>query len=480
MTEFAVNIGLEVHIQLNSQSKAFCADSILFGQAPNTQISPISLAYPGTLPKINEAQIKKAVQLALAVDSEIREVSYFDRKSYFYPDLPKGYQLTQDNAPYCKGGHLDIIVGETLKRVAIHHIHMEEDAGKSIHTLDPKNSMIDLNRAGTPLLELVTDPCLETAEEAYQFLSRLRSLIRYLGISDGNMEQGSMRADCNVSIRPKVSTKLGERCEVKNVNSLRFAKKAIDYEINRQTKVIKAGGTIRQTTMDFDADKGVTRPLRDKEDVHDYRYFPDPDLPPLVLTKKYIQEVRAAMPVLPWEIENKMIEEHGISQQQAQTFAYDPELRSRFQEQLKLYPSAKKLANLYSNKIIPYIQSEGVSIKEMNLLNDQICGLLQLIDNGEVSSSKAYQLIFPELMKSDESPRNIAQRLDLIMAQSSDAELETLFKTIFDDNSEKVKAYQSGKKGLLGFFMGQAMKASGGKLNPKKAKDILQRMLDNQ
>jgi len=482
MSKFAVNIGLEVHIQLNTKSKAFCSDSTTFGQPANTNISAISLAYPGALPRINEEQIEKAVTLALALNCEIIEHNYFDRKSYFYPDLPKGYQITQDNAPYCNGGYLDIEVNGKSKRVLLNRIHMEEDAGKSIHDLDPRHTMIDLNRAGTPLLELVTEPFIESADEAYAFLSALRSLVRYLGISDGNMEEGSMRADCNVSLRPIGQEEMGERREVKNVNSLRFAKKAIEYEIKAQANIINSGGTVSQSTMDYNPELDITIPLRDKEDAHDYRFFPDPDLPPLQLTEAYVDNIKASMPADPREVEQQLLSQYRMNRDQAKTFTYDLELRRHFEQLASRYKHGDKLANIYSNKLIPLIQSEQISIGELPISDDQIIGLLELIDSERVSSSIAYQRIFPELIKSDASAEAIAERLDLLIATSEDGgdELETLLQGILDANEGKVKAYRSGKKGLLGFFMGQAMKESGGKLNPKSATEILQRLLDNQ
>lgn len=482
MPQYAVNIGLEVHIQLNTTSKAFCSDSTTFGQPANSNISAISLAYPGTLPRINEKQVEKAVMLALAIHSNINEHNYFDRKSYFYPDLPKGYQITQDNLPYCNGGYLDIEVNGQPKRVKIHRIHMEEDAGKSIHDLDPKNTMIDLNRAGTPLLELVTEPFIESADEAYAFLTELRSLVRYLGISDGNMEEGSMRADCNVSLRPVGKEEMGERREVKNVNSLRFAKKAIEYEIAAQTKILNSGGQVVQSTMDYDPERGITIPLRDKEDAHDYRYFPDPDLPPLQLTSAYVDEIRAAMPPSPKQVMEDLLSKYGINENQATTFTYDSGLRAHFEQLAGRYTQGDKLANLYSNKLIPLLQSSDLSIGELPLSDDQIIGLLELIDSDRISASMAYQKVFPVMVTSDASALSIAEDLDLLISDSDSGgdELEGMLQGILDQNADKVKAYRNGKKGLVGFFMGQAMRASGGKLNPKSATEILQRLLDNQ
>ena len=280
--QYETVIGLEIHVQLSTKSKAFCADDTSFGGEPNTQVSTISLGHPGTLPRLNKKQIEYAVRLGLALGSEINQVSYFDRKNYFYADLPKGYQITQDRRPVCVGGDLEIRVGEMRKKVRIHHIHMEEDAGKSMHDSDPVNSFIDLNRAGVPLLEVVSEPDLRSPEEVDAYMSAMRQLVKYLEISDGNMEQGSMRCDCNVSVRKKGATKLGERCEIKNLNSMRYARRAINYEVKRQIDLIESGGRVKQQTLNFDPTTGVTSPLREKEDAHDYRYFPEPDLPPVL------------------------------------------------------------------------------------------------------------------------------------------------------------------------------------------------------
>ena len=285
-------VGLEVHVQLKTATKAFCADDATFGGEPNTHISPISLGHPGTLPRLNKAQVKKAVKLGIALDCAINKVNFFDRKNYFYADLPKGYQITQDNLPICKGGGLTIETKTGKKHIRLHHIHMEEDAGKSIHDLDPAFSMIDLNRAGVPLLEVVTEPDMRSAEDAAQFVTELRKLVRYLDISDGNMEEGSIRCDCNVSVRLKGATEYGNRCEVKNVNSIRNAKRAINHEVKRQIDLIENGGVVEQQTRAFNADNGMTYLLRSKENAPDYRYFPEPDLPPVVLTESEILAIQ--------------------------------------------------------------------------------------------------------------------------------------------------------------------------------------------
>lgn len=311
--EYEVVIGLETHVQLATHSKAFCGDDARFGGEPNTHISTISLGHPGTLPHLNKRQIEFAVRLGLALGCQINLRSTFDRKNYFYADLPKGYQITQDRLPICVGGSLRISTKDGDKEVQIHHIHMEEDAGKSIHDLDPNDSLIDLNRAGVPLLEIVTEPDLRSADEVDAYMTAMRQLVRYLEISDGNMEEGSLRCDCNVSIRRLGDTHLNARCEIKNMNSMRFARRAIEYEVSRQAQIMEAGGKIAQQTLNFDPETGTTSPLRSKEDAHDYRYFPEPDLPPVVILPEYLEAIKMQMPPLPWELLEQFKNEYGLT-----------------------------------------------------------------------------------------------------------------------------------------------------------------------
>ncbi len=470
-------IGLEIHAQLSTRSKAFCGDDANFGGAPNTQVSPISLGHPGTLPRLNEKQVEYAVRLGLALGSEISLYSAFDRKNYFYADLPKGYQVTQDRAPICVGGSLKIRVGEKEKAVRIHHIHMEEDAGKSMHDTEEPYSRIDLNRAGVPLLEIVSEPDLRSAEEVDAYMSAMRQLLRYLDISDGNMEQGSMRCDCNVSVRPKGSEKLGERCEIKNLNSMRYARRAIDYEVKRQVDVIESGGRVEQQTLNFDPATGVTAPLRDKEDAHDYRYFPEPDLPPVVLSPEYVEKIKRSLPALPWELYYRFQEEYGLPEYDANLLTQEQPTALFFVALCEYTGNFKAASNLIINKVAPYCNETGMSIADFPVSHSQLAAFIQLVDDGKVASAAAYQHIFPVLAENPgRSPLEIAQSLNLI--QTSDQNLlEKMVDEALASNPEEVERYRNGKKGLMGFFMGEVMKASKGKADPKVASKLLREKL---
>lgn len=470
-------IGLEIHAQLSTRSKAFCGDDASFGGAPNTQVSPISLGHPGTLPRLNEKQVEYAVRLGLALGSEISLYSAFDRKNYFYADLPKGYQVTQDRAPICVGGSLTIRVGEEEKSIRIHHIHMEEDAGKSMHDTEEPYSRIDLNRAGVPLLEIVSEPDLRSAEEVDAYMSAMRQLLRYLDISDGNMEQGSMRCDCNVSVRLKGSEKLGERCEIKNLNSMRYARRAIAYEVKRQVDVIESGGRVEQQTLNFDPATGVTAPLRDKEDAHDYRYFPEPDLPPVALTPEYVEKVKQSLPALPWELYQRFQEEYGLPEYDAGLLTQEQPTAFFFMALCEHTPNFKAASNLIINKVVPYCNEMGMGIADFPVGHDQLAAFIQLIDEGKVAAAAAYQHIFPVLAAEPaRAPLEIAQSLNLI--QTSDENLlEKLVDEALSNNPEEVERYRNGKKGLMGFFMGEVMKASKGKADPKVASKLLREKL---
>lgn len=470
-------IGLEIHVQLGTRSKAFCSDTAAFGAPPNTQVSPISLAHPGTLPRLNRKLIEQAVKLGLALGSEINLITAFDRKNYFYADLPKGYQITQDRFPICVGGQLGIRVGETEKTVRLHHIHLEEDAGKSMHDNDGDYSLIDLNRAGVPLLEIVSEPDLRSAEEVDAYMSAMRQLVRYLGISDGNMEEGSMRCDCNVSVRLKGAEKLGERCEIKNLNSMRYARRAIAYEAKRQVKLIEAGGRVRQQTLNFDPATGVTTPLRDKEDAHDYRYFPEPDLPPVVLSQDQLEQWRQDLPALPWALRARLMGEYGLP-------AYDADLLSEeqapalfFLELAQFTPHFKAAANLIINKVLPYAQEQGLPLAQFPIDGQALASLIGLVETGKVSNTIAYQQLFPALLDAPQTPPlELAQQLNLLQT-SDEGELEALAQQVLLNHPAEVERYQKGKKGLIGFFMGELMKASKGKADPKLASALLRRLL---
>ncbi len=476
--QYETVIGLEVHVQLATQSKAFCGDDASFGGEPNTHVSAISLGHPGTLPRLNKQQVEFAVRLGLALGSEVNLVNTFDRKNYFYADLPKGYQITQDKNPVCIGGELKVTTEAGEKKVRIHHIHMEEDAGKSMHEGDPRDSLIDLNRAGVPLLEIVTEPDLRSADEVDAFMTAMRQLVRYLEVSDGNMEEGSMRCDCNISVRKKGDPNFGKRCEVKNLNSMRFARRAIAYEVKRQIDLIESGGQVEQQTLNFDPETGVTSPLRSKEDAHDYRYFPEPDLPPVVLTADYIEEVRQKLAPLPWALYKRLTTEFELSDYDANLLTEEKATALFFLELCEHTNNYKAAANLIINKILPTCSELNISIENFPISNTQLAAFIQLIDGGKVSNSNAYQRIFPQLLEQPErAPLEIAQDLNLIQTADTDF-LEKLVDEVLAANADKVEKFRKGKKGLLGFFVGEVMRRSKGKAEPKATNALLNKKLN--
>ncbi len=476
--QYETVIGLEIHVQLSTKSKAFCADDAAFGAAPNTHISAISLGHPGTLPRLNKREIEYAVKLGLALGSRINPVSCFDRKNYFYTDLPKGYQITQDRLPICIGGAVEIEAGGIRKKIRIHHIHMEEDAGKSIHDIDPKRSLIDLNRAGVPLLEIVSEPDLRSPEEVDAFMLATRQMVRYLDISDGNMQEGSMRCDCNVSVRLKGETTLNERCEIKNLNSMRNARKAIEYEFKRQVDLLTSGGKVLQQTLNFDPATGTTSPLRDKENAHDYRYFPEPDLVPVALSKADIEKLKQELPKLPKELFEQFITEFQLSEYDANLLTAEKQTAIFFIELAKQTPHFKAAANLIINKINPYLNEEKISLAEFTVPPKRLAAFIQLIEDGKVSNTIAYQRIFPVLVEQpSKTPLEIAESLNMV--QNADENfLEELIEATLAQNAEKVAAYRNGKKGLLGFFMGDIMRKSKGKADPKATNALLKEKLE--
>ncbi len=475
--QYETVIGLEIHLQLATQSKAFCGDDTTFGGEPNTHVSAISLGHPGTLPRLNKRQVEYATRLGLALGSEINKRNCFDRKNYFYLDLPKGYQITQDKYPVCIGGGLEIKVDNEKKYIRLHHIHMEEDAGKSIHDVEPKYSLIDLNRAGTPLLEIVTEPDLRSGEEVDVLMTAMRQLARYLEISDGNMQEGSMRCDVNVSVRKKGEKEFGERCEIKNVNSMKFARQAIKYETVRQIDLIESGGTVTRETLNFNTATGITTPMRDKEDAHDYRYFPDPDLPPVVLSEKYIEEIKNSLPKLPNELFEEFISKYSLSEYEAELLTMEKDTALYFLELIKHTPHYKSAANLIINKINPYLSEKKLMLGDFDISKKRLAEFIQLIEDGKVSSSIAYQRLFPELIKKpNTNAMDLAKELNLIQSTDMDF-LEKIIDEVLSKNPDKVKAYQNGKKGLIGFFMGQVMRVSKGKAEPKATNVLLTKKL---
>ncbi len=472
-------IGLEVHIQLLTHSKAYSSDSAEYGALPNTHVSPVTLGHPGTLPKANKRVIEFAVRLGLALNCDITKENIYARKNYFYADLPKGYQITQDKTPICTGGQVTIKdKNGSEKRVNITRIHMEEDAGKSIHDQDPFDSLIDLNRAGVPLLEVVSEPEIKNAEEAYSYVTEIRKLVRHLDICDGNMEEGSMRCDANVSVMLKGSATFGRRVEVKNMNSIRNVKLAIDHEIIRQIDLIEAGGIVDQDTRSFDAVKGITFSLRSKEMANDYRYFPEPDLQPVIVTQDYIEKVRVSLPPLPDELFRKYKKELSLSDYDAAFLTETKSIALYFEDLVSKTKNYKAAANWMMGAVKNHLNENAIAIGQFPISTHTMAALIELVDNGTVSSTVATQTIFPALLAStDKTPLQIAEEMNLIQESGTDA-LQELVCQALAKFPEKVAEYKSGKTGLIGLFMGEVMKLSKGKADPKIANELMKKELE--
>lgn len=472
-------IGLEVHAQLLTKSKAYSADSTEYGTLPNTNISVISLGHPGTLPKTNKKVIEFAVRLGLACHCDIRENNQYARKNYFYADLPKGYQITQDKTPVCANGYITIRTNEgEEKKIHLTRIHMEEDAGKSIHDQDPHDTLVDLNRAGVPLLEIVTEPDLRTADEAYKYLTEVRKLVRYLDICDGNMEEGSLRCDANISVMLKGSKTFGTKVEVKNMNSIRNVQRAIEYEIKRQIEAIEKGELIYQETRSFDAVAGTTFVMRSKEGAQDYRYFPEPDLQPVIIEQDYIEKIRATLPALPNDLYKKYTKELGLSDYDAAVITDSKSIALYFEELISYSKNYKSAVNWLMGPVKSYLNENAVHIDKFPIKAKKITELIQLVEDGKVSHSVASQKIFPILLKeSDKDVIKIAEENNLLQENDSSV-LEEFVKQSISMFPDKVLEYKAGKASLVGLFMGEVMKLSKGKADPKVASKLVKQMLD--
>lgn len=474
-------IGLEVHAQMLTKTKAYSNDINEYGAAPNTNVSVITLGHPGTLPVMNKQTIENAIKLGLACGCTIAKDQHFARKNYFYPDLPKGYQITQDTTPICTGGHITINdANGNEKDIALTRIHMEEDAGKSIHDVDVYDTLVDLNRAGTPLLEIVSEPEIKTSEEAYNYLTEVRKLVRYLEICDGNMEEGSLRCDANISVMPVGSTTFGTKVEVKNMNSIRNVQKAIEFEINRQIEAEEKGETIYQETRSFDALKGITISMRSKEAANDYRYFPEPDLQPIVVDEVQINAVKKDMPALPRELFKKYVSEYGLSEYDAYNLTDTKDIALFYEEIVANNKNFKGAANWVMGEIKSFLNNKGLEISEFPIQANSIAELIQIIDEGKVSNSVASQKIFPALIEQPKkSPLALAEELNLIQESSADSIL-TFIEEVIKQHPSEVERYKNGEKQLVGFFMGQLMRISKGKADPKVANQLMRETLDKQ
>ena len=474
-------IGLEIHTQLATKSKIFSGSSTQYGAAPNSQASLVDLGYPGVLPVLNQSVVHMAIKFGLATDCEISRRSVFARKNYFYPDLPKGYQISQYELPIVHSGHLDIVLDDgNIKTIRITRAHLEEDAGKSLHEDFQGLSGIDLNRTGTPLLEIVSEPDLRSAEEAGTYMRSIHKLVRYLGISDGNMQEGSFRCDANVSIRKKGEKKLGTRTELKNLNSFRFVEKAIRVEVERQIDLLEDGGKITQETRLYDADNNETRPMRSKEEANDYRYFPDPDLLPVIINDELIENVRAELPELPNARTKRLIRDHGISDSMAEELTSSPAIADYFEEATKNTPQvpAKRIGNLIQRELSAALNREGLSIEGSKISPSMIGKLAQKIEDNTVSASAA-SIVFDELWKTEGlSVDSIIEKHGL--KQITDAHtIEAMVDDVIVNNPGQVIQFKNGKEKVIGFLVGQVMKESKGKANPQNVNQLLRSKLSS-
>ena len=473
--KYEVIIGLEVHAQVLSESKLFSTSSTKFGSEPNTQVSLVDAAFPGMLPVINEHCIKQAVKTGIGLKAKINKRSIFDRKNYFYADLPQGYQISQYKDPIVGEGSVTLDTPNGEKNIGIERLHLEQDAGKSIHDIDPQNTLVDLNRSGVALMEIVSKPDLRSLDEVNAYIKKLRSIMRYLGTCDGNMQEGSLRADVNVSVRKKGDKKLGTRCEIKNVNSIKFMQMAIDFEANRQVDVIEEGGSIDQETRLFDTKKNETRSMRSKEDAHDYRYFPDPDLLPLELNDNYIDQIKKDIPELPDEKKKRFIEKFKLSPYEANILVSDIEI-SKYFEEVSKNSDVKLATNWITGELFALLNEKNIEITESPISSKNLSKLINLIKDGTISG-KIAKSVFEIMRDGDKDPITIVEEKGL-KQQSDPKELENLINKVIAENPKNVEAYKSGKDKLFGFFVGQVMKNSNGKANPKLVNEILKKKLN--
>lgn len=472
--QYEAVIGLEVHAQLSTESKIFCSCSTKFGAEPNSQVCPICLGMPGVLPVLNKKALEYAIMAAIATNCTVHNKSRFDRKNYFYPDLPKGYQITQYEQPICTNGYLDIDLDGKTKKIRITRIHMEEDAGKLIHEDSEHYSYVDLNRTGVPLIEIVSEPDMSNAQQAVAYMKKLRSILTFIGVCDGNMEEGSLRCDANISVRPVGSKKLGTKAEIKNVNSFRFVQKAIEYEIERQISVLENGGEIVQETRLFDSSKNVTFSMRSKEEAHDYRYFPDPDLLPVILQDNTINSLRESLPELPHSRYKRFMKDHDLPQSSALILTSTKPLADYFEDSLEFCTDPKIVANWIINEVLREIGDED-EIDNFQIRPIEISKLLELVQKGSISGKIAKD-VFSQMIETKKSAEQIVKEKGLEQI-SDEGQLESLVSSLVEKHPDEVKRFREGDKKLLGFFVGQVMKETKGKANPKLINELLRKHL---
>ena len=485
-------IGLEVHAQMLTDTKIFCGCSTKFGSEPNTQTCPVCIGMPGVLPVLNKKALEFTIKTGLAMNCKISPYSRFARKNYFYPDLPKGYQISQYELPICEHGYTEIVVDGNIKKIGITRIHMEEDAGKNIHEGAGSYSFVDLNRAGVPLMEIVSEPDIRSPGEAVEYMKKLRTILRYLGVCDGNMEQGSLRCDANVSIRPVGQNGFGVKAEIKNINSFRFVEKALDYEIRRQTKVLEDGGKIVQETMLWDSSTGTTQSMRSKEEAHDYRYFPEPDLVPIMVEEKWINDIKSSLPELPDIKRKRFVSEYGLPEYDANILISEKKLAEWFEEAINIGGRPKVVSNWIMVELIKLLNEDGITINECKLIPVQLVGILQQIEEGKINNTTG-KILFAEEYQKSKSGTTLNVTLPAFRAyftarieekglvQISDvAEIEKAVDDVIAKNPKEVERYKAGEEKLIGFFVGQVMKLTKGKANPQIVNELLKKKLTYQ
>jgi aspartyl-tRNA(Asn)/glutamyl-tRNA(Gln) amidotransferase subunit B len=468
-------IGLEVHAQILTESKIFCSCPTRFGAEPNSQVCPICLGMPGVLPVLNKRAIELAIRAAIATNCKISPASRFARKNYFYPDLPKGYQISQYEEPLSIDGWLEIELNSSRKKVRIRRIHLEDDAGKLIHEHSQDLSYVDLNRAGVPLIEIVSEPDIGNSDEAVAYLKKLRSILMYIGVCDGNMEEGSLRCDANVSIRPKGVKELGTKTEIKNVNSFKFAQKAVEYEIKRQILVLESGEKVIQETRLFDSNQGVTFAMRSKEEAHDYRYFPDPDLLPIIVDSEWIEGIRKSLPELPDTRLNRFIDEYKLPSYDAEVLTASKEVADFFEECLKGYDKTKIVSNWIMTEVLRELKGEEHGIKTFSITPERLSELLKFIDDGTISA-KIGKDVFSEMVLTNRRAKDIIAEKN-IKQISNPSEIEMIISQVIEKKPDEAKRYRAGQEKLIGFFVGEVMKATQGKANPKLVNEMLKKRL---
>ncbi|MDA8423729.1 MAG: Asp-tRNA(Asn)/Glu-tRNA(Gln) amidotransferase subunit GatB, partial [Nitrospiraceae bacterium] len=468
-------IGLEVHAQLQTNTKIFCGCETRFGEEANTRTCPVCIGMPGVLPVLNKKAVEYIVKTGLATHCTVNPYSRFARKNYFYPDLPKGYQISQYELPVCEGGYVEIVIDGKIKRIGLTRIHLEEDAGKNLHQAESGASLVDLNRAGTPLMEIVSEPDIRTAEEASEYLKKLRSILRYIEVSDADMEKGNFRCDANVSIRPVGSTEFGTRAEVKNVNSFKYVQKALEYEIKRQAQILDEGGKVIQETRLYDSSKGVTFSMRSKEEAHDYRYFPEPDLVPIVVAKATIADIAKSIPELPDAKRDRFVKDYGVPEYDADMLTQSRALAAYFEESVKLSGQPKVVSNWMMGELMRLLNGEGKEIEDCPIRPDRLAGMIKMISDG-VISTKIAKTVFEDMYKTGKDAETVVKEQGLVQVSDTGA-IEQIIADVIKANPGQAADYKAGKEKLFGFFVGQVMKASKGKANPDLVNQLLKKKL---